>query len=133
MAIFTASIGPNSQVDNMWFTIKYIVVATLFLLLLWLLSRWLIQKKGHVQTGFIKVHQTTPFVGGKLLSVIEIEGVFYIVATDKNNITLIDKRDNLEIPNAPSLVQGIDFNDVLGQFLKKHKKNEGNKDVGKDQ
>lgn len=132
MSIFTASIGPNSQVDNMWFTIKYIVVATLFLLLLWLLSRWLIQKKGHVQSGFVKVHQTMPFAGGKILSILEIEGVFYLIATDKNNITLIDKRENLEIPSMAAPISNIDFSDVLGQLLKKHKKNEGNKDVGKD-
>lgn len=132
MSIFTASIGPNSHGDNMWFTIKYIVVATLFLLLLWLLSRWLIQKKGRVQTGIIKVHQTMPFAGGKLLSVLEIDGVFYLIATDKNNITLIDKREHLEIVNVAAPISSIDFNDVLGQLLKKHKKNEGNKDVGKD-
>ncbi|MGX8797975.1 hypothetical protein ACR6HW_18230 [Fusibacter sp. JL298sf-3] len=97
MTIFTALIGNESQTDNMWFTIKYLVVATLFLLLLWRLSKWLIRRNGFKPTRIVKVHQTTPFTQGKWVTIMEIDGVFYIVASDKNGMVLLDKRETLDL------------------------------------
>lgn len=132
MSIFTASIGLNSQSDNMWFTIKYIVVATLFLCALWLLSRWLVQKKGTVQQGFVKVHHTTTFANGKYLSVVEVDGIYYVIGTDKSTITLIDKRDHIEIPKAHGTQSNVDFKALLKGFTKKHEENEDVNNVDQD-
>lgn len=132
MSIFTASIGLNSQSDNMWFTIKYIVVATLFLCALWLLSRWLVQKKGTIQHGFVKVHHTTAFANGKYLSIVEVDGIYYVLGTDKNGITLIDKREEMNIPKVHSPHANADFKALLKSFTKKQEENEDENHVDQD-
>lgn len=130
MSIFTASLGLNSQTDNMWFTIKYIVVATLFLCVLWFISRWLVQQKGSIQKSFVKKHHTTHFANGKYLSVVEVDGVYYVIATDKNNITLIDKREQLNLPNELPENGKKEFKDMLSKIITKQGKKEENKDDG---
>ena len=101
MGIFTCSIlaiGSSNSSSDTLFTIRYIIVATVFLFLLWGFSKYL--TKRHfigLREKNIKVIERVALSNDKFLYLIELDHIFYLVGSDKSGMTMIDKREHLNI------------------------------------
>lgn len=101
MNIFTCSLTGiskyNSTSDTL-FTVKYIIVATVFLLLLWGLSKYLTKRQGiTIRQKNIKVIERISISADKFLFLIELDGLYYLISSDKSGMRLIDKREHLNL------------------------------------
>lgn len=101
MNIFTCSLTGiskyNSTSDTL-FTVKYIIVATVFLLLLWGLSKYLTKRQGiTIRQKNIKVIERIAISADKFLFLIELDGLYYLISSDKSGMRLIDKREHLNL------------------------------------
>jgi flagellar biogenesis protein FliO len=96
MYIFTYALTSYNRSNDLWFTIRYIVVATLFICILWVFSKALTKKNSFaLKDRRIKVVERTLLSNDKSLILVELENIFYVLAMDKNGIHLIDKREDL--------------------------------------
>jgi flagellar biogenesis protein FliO len=113
-----------------WFALFYKVnYATIFNLLLFIglmvgayyLSKYFLSKSPYSaphHTGKVKERL---YVGHQSsMTVVELQGVYYVLVNDKGRTTLIDKRDNLEYPVQESTVKVPEFGEVLKNILKKN-------------
>ncbi|MDN5351459.1 MAG: Flagellar biosynthesis protein FliO [Clostridiales bacterium] len=119
MNFFTASIQ-NTQSSDLWFTIKYIIVATLFIYLLWMFSRFL-TKKNHIalKGRRVKIVERVPLSNDKSLILVELGNIFYLIAVHKTGIVLLDTRTDL--PDLSDAVSEPDFLDRLKTALNHQK------------
>ncbi len=122
MIIFTYLVGAYSRSENMWFTIKYIVVATLFLCVLWFISRWLTKQNFNRPGMYINVVQTTGMLGGKSFVLIEVQGIYYLLAMDKNNIVLIDQYTDFK-KHEQTTPESDFLNQLKASLLRRENKN----------
>lgn len=92
----TYALTSYNRTDDLWFTIRYIIVATLFICILWIFSK-AITKKNYIslKDRRIKVVERTLLSNDKSLLLVELENIFYVLAMDKSGIHLIDKREDL--------------------------------------
>ncbi|MDO4800179.1 MAG: flagellar biosynthetic protein FliO [Bacillota bacterium] len=68
----------------------------MFLLLLWFVSRYLIKRRGGFPSNSrIRVRERALLHGDTVVALVEVEGKNYIVASNKNSVTLLDVRDDL--------------------------------------
>jgi len=129
MSIFTALIQASdkyNETNNTLFTIKYIIVATVFLLLLWWLSRWITKQQNVVKKNHnIKIMERMALSNDKFLYLIELDGIYYLVGSDKSGMTVIDKREhlNLETTNVFEAQSGAFFEQLKSSILKREKEN----------
>lgn len=116
------SAGYYNNSSDTWFTIKYIVVATVFLFLLWGLSKYLTKKDftGLAEKN-IKVIERIAISNDKFLYLIELDNVHYLVGCDKNGMTVIDKREhlNIEISKKIEPQAGAFFEQLKTSILKR--------------
>ncbi len=121
MNLITLSFINASRANDLWFTIRYLIVATLFIYFLWLFSKFLTKKSGiSLKDRRIKLHERLPLSNDKYLILIELENIFYLVACDKNGYTVIDKRDNLDFSRFDIPQESHqDFLQVMKRVIKK--------------
>ena len=130
MGIFTCSIlaiGSSNSSSDTLFTIRYIIVATVFLFLLWGFSKYL--TKRHfigLREKNIKVIERVALSNDKFLYLIELDHIFYLVGSDKSGMTMIDKREHLNIEISKQIEPQTDafFEQLKSSLLKKIKKNQ---------
>lgn len=101
MIAFTNSLltltGNKNSNDTM-FTIKYIIVVTVFLFLLWGLSRMVTKRHyATLSNRNIKVIERIAISNDKFMYLIELDGIHYLIGSDKSGMTVIDKREHLNI------------------------------------
>lgn len=113
--------GINRTNDTM-FTIKYVVVVTVFLFLLWGVSRYL-TKRQHLtfKEKNIKVVERVALSSDKYLYLIELDQVYYLVSSDKSGMSLIDKREhlNIETTKRQEPQTGAFFDQLKSSILKR--------------
>lgn len=76
--------------DNTWFMAKYIVITIVFLALIYFISRYLIQQKRRLGKGDIVLAEMIRLGTDSFVYVIEAFGKRYLIAQNKNAITLLD-------------------------------------------
>ena len=101
MNIFTCSLTGiskyNSTSDTL-FTVKYIIVATVFLLLLWGLSKYLTKRQGiTIRQKNIKVIERISISADQFLFLIELDDLYYLISSYKSGMRFIDKREHLKL------------------------------------
>lgn len=130
MNIFTCSIAGlvpeyNRSSDTL-FMIKYIIVATVFLFLLWGVSKFLTKRQF---VGFrnknIKVIERIAITNDKFLFLVELDGVHYMISSDKSGMRLIDKREHLNIESSMPVEPqtGAFFEQLKSSILKRESQN----------
>ncbi len=129
MNIFTCFIAASTretQISDTWFTIKYIIVATVFLFLLWGLSKYLTSKQ-MVRLGEknIKVVERIAISNDKYFYLIELDHVYYLVGSHKGGFTVIDKREHLNIESSKTIEAqpGAFFEQLKASILKRDTEN----------
>lgn len=130
MGIFTCSIlaiGSSNSSSDTLFTIRYIIVATVFLFLLWGFSKYL--TKRHfvgLREKNIKVIERVALSNDKFLYLIELDHIYYLVSSDKSGMTMIDKREHLNIEISKQIEPQTDafFEQLKSSLLKRVKKNQ---------
>lgn len=126
MNIFTYTISSLSgygRSNDTWFTVKYFIVAIVFLFLLWVVSKLIISQNGvKMRSHNMKVIERISLSKDKSILLIELEGIHYLIGSDRNNIVLLDKRDDVKIVHP----QKIDLQS--GAFLE-HLRRKVNKNV----
>lgn len=128
MRIFTYSITRLAGYDNSsdtLFTIKYIIVATVFLFLLWGLSKYL--TKRHfvgLREKNIKVIERVAISSDKFLYLVELDQIHYLIGSDKSGMTVIDKREHLNIEISKQIEPQTDafFEQLKTSILKRESK-----------
>ncbi len=128
MRFFTYSITHLAGYDNSsdtLFTIKYIIVATVFLFLLWGLSKYL--TKRHfvgLREKNIKVIERIAISNDKFLYLVELDQIHYLIGSDKSGMTVIDKREhlNIEIPKQIEPQTDAFFGQLKTSILKRESK-----------
>lgn len=128
MGIFTYSITRLAGYDNSsdtLFTIKYIIVATVFLFLLWGLSKYL--TKRHfvgLREKNIKVIERVAISSDKFLYLVELDQIHYLIGSDKSGMTVIDKREHLNIEISKQIEPQTDafFEQLKTSILKRESK-----------
>jgi hypothetical protein len=84
--------------------IKYIIVATVFLFLLWGISKYLTKKQFvGIRNKNMKVIERVAITNDKYLFLVELDGIHYMISSDKNGMRLIDKREHLNIESSKSI------------------------------
>jgi len=125
MNIFTSYIQATAKYNssnNTLFTIKYIVVATVFLFLLWGLSKWVTRQNVVIKKNTnIKVVERIAISNDKFIYLIELDQMFYLIGSDKSGMTVIDKREHLNIENSKVIEPhtGAFFEQLKTSILKK--------------
>lgn len=101
------------------FFVKTLLIVVLFLYFLWLISKFLLRQSQVKGLNKAKIVEMKPIMQGKTLMVIQLEGWYYVLVSDKNNTTLIDKRSDLnyEIENHEKMSASF-FHDLLNTKLK---------------
>lgn len=128
MGIFTYSITRLAGYDNSsdtLFTIKYIIVATVFLFLLWGLSKYLTKKHFvGVREKNIKVIERVAISSDKFLYLVELDQIHYLIGSDKSGMTVIDKREHLNIEISKQIEPQTDafFEQLKTSILKRESK-----------
>ncbi|GAB6109221.1 flagellar biosynthetic protein FliO [Fusibacter bizertensis] len=130
MNIFTCSIaglvpGYNRSTDTL-FMIKYIIVATVFLFLLWGASKYLTKKQFvGIKNKNIKIIERVAITNDKFLFLVELDGVHYMISSDKNGMRLIDKREHLNIESTSSTQpqSGAFFEQLKSSLVKRESQN----------
>lgn len=124
MNIFTCSLTGiskyNSTSDTL-FTVRYIIVATVFLLLLWALSKYLTKRQGvNIRQKNIKIIERIAISADKFLFLIELDGLYYLISSDKSGMRLIDKREhlNLEVMKTSETQSGAFFEQLKKSIIK---------------
>lgn len=87
-----------SNFSNYWFSIRYIAIVVIFMYLLWIFSKWL-TKRNYIslKDRNIKVLDRIALSNDKYIVLVELENIFYLIGIDKSGMTVIDKRDDLDI------------------------------------
>ncbi len=127
---FTYALTSYNRTDDLWFTIRYIIVATLFICILWIFSK-AITKKNYIslKDRRIKVVERTLLSNDKSLLLVELENIFYVLAMDKSGIHLIDKREDLTHEQfVKEDVQGKSFVNQLKRSIIKRDKDKESRD-----
>ena len=128
MGIFTYSITRLAGYDNSsdtLFTIKYIIVATVFLFLLWGLSKYLTKKHFvGLREKNIKVVERVAISSDKFLYLVELDQIHYLIGSDKSGMTVIDKREHLNIEISKQIEPQTDafFEQLKTSILKRESK-----------
>ncbi len=124
MNIFTCSLTGiskyNSTSDTL-FTVRYIIVATVFLLLLWAVSKYLTKRQGvNIRQKNIKIIERIAISADKFLFLIELDGLYYLISSDKSGMRLIDKREhlNLEVMKTSETQSGAFFEQLKKSIIK---------------
>ncbi len=134
MSIFTYTISSLSgygRSNDTWFTVKYFIVAIVFLFLLWVVSKVIISQNGvKMRSNNMKVIERLSISKDKAILLVELDGIHYVIGSDRNNMVLLDKRDDLKIVHP----QKIELNSgaFLEQLRKKINKNEDAENRSKD-
>ena len=127
---FTYALTSYNRADDLWFTIRYIIVATLFICILWIFSK-AITKKNYIslKDRRIKVVERTLLSNDKSLLLVELENIFYVLAMDKSGIHLIDKREDLTHEQfVKDDVKSTSFVDQLKKSIIKRDKDKESRD-----
>ncbi len=77
-----------------------------------------------------KTPYNAPFRSGKVkerlyigqqssLTVVELQGIYYVLANDKGRTTLVDKRDDLEYPVQETNIKPLEFGEILKKIRSK--------------
>lgn len=127
IAVFTG----NKNSNDTMFTINYIIVVTVFLFLLWGLSRMV--TKRHFSTlseRNIKVIERIAISNDKFFYLIELDGVHYLIGSDKSGMTVIDKREHLNIENSKKIEPqtGVFFEQLKKSIRKRETENHSKED-----
>ena len=127
IAVFTG----NKNSNDTMFTIKYIIVVTVFLFLVWGLSK-LVTKRHFSTLGArnIKVIERIAISNDKFFYLIELDGVHYLIGSDKNGMTVIDKREHLNIENSKKIEPqtGVFFEQLKKSIRKRETENHSKED-----
>lgn len=126
----TYALTSYNRTDDLWFTIRYIIVATLFICILWIFSK-AITKKNYIslKDRRIKVVERTLLSNDKSLLLVELENIFYVLAMDKSGIHLIDKREDLTHEQfVKEDVKNTSFVDQLKKSIIKRDKDKESRD-----
>lgn len=110
----------------LFYKVNYVTVVNLLLFVgimvaIYYLSKYLLAKTPY----------SAPFRSGKVkerlyigqqssLTVVELQGVYYILANDKGRTVLLDKREDLEYPIQETGVKQPDFGEILKKFRSKN-------------
>ncbi len=137
MRIFTYSVTRLAGYDNSsdtLFTIKYIIVATVFLFLLWGFSKYL--TKRHfvgLREKNIKVIERIAISNDKFLYLVELDQIHYLIGSDKSGMTVIDKREHLNIEISKQIEPQTDaFFEQLKTSILKRESKKNSKDKSDD-
>lgn len=118
-----SSLSGYGRSNDTWFTVKYFIVTIVFLFLLWVLSKVIINHNGpKVRSHNMKVIERISISRDKSIILVELDGIHYLIGSDKNNMVLLDKREdlNIEHPQKIEIHSGAFFE----QLKNKIKKNE---------
>lgn len=90
---------------NAWGSIKYVLVVSIFLFLIWVVSRLVIKMTKKTTTGRqIDLIDRISVAQDSYVYIVRIKGINYVIAQNKGGITLIDKREE-EIPGFDEVLQ----------------------------
>lgn len=125
MSIFTYTISSLSgygRSNDTWFTVKYFIVAIVFLFLLWVVSKVIISQNGvKVRSNNMKVIERISISKDKSILLIELDGIHYLIGSDRNNLSLLDKREDLKIVHPQKIeLQSGAFLEHLKNKVKKN-------------
>lgn len=111
-----------------WFALFYkvnygtyinLILFLLILVIAFYISKYFISKSPYAapfHTGKVKERL---YIGPQnTLTVIELQGIYYVVISDKGRTTLIDKRSDLQYIDS-EVQQLAGFTEVLSKYLKK--------------
>ena len=118
-----------SNFSNYWFSIKYVAIVVIFMYFLWIFSKWLTNRNYiSLKDRNIKILDRIALSNDKYIVLVELENIFYLLAVDKNGITVIDKRDDLSIDTflKSHLDVKQDFSAILKTSLNKRKAKDHN-------
>jgi flagellar biogenesis protein FliO len=96
-------------------------VATVFLLLLWAVSKYLTKRQGvNIRQKNIKIIERIAISADKFLFLIELDGLYYLISSDKSGMRLIDKREhlNLEVMKTSETQSGAFFEQLKKSIIK---------------
>ena len=110
----------------LFYKVNYVTVVNLLLFIglmvaVYYLSKYLLSKSpysaphrsGKVKERLYVGHQST-------MTVVELQGTYYVLINDKGRTTLIDKREDLVYPQGDTNIKPPDFGDVLKKMLNKN-------------
>ena len=98
------------------------IVATVFLFLLWGLSKYL--TKRHfvgLREKNIKVIERVAISSDKFLYLVELDQIHYLIGSDKSGMTVIDKREHLNIEIIEPQIDAF-FEQLKTSILKRESK-----------
>jgi len=110
--------GPDNVIDNM--STGAIINFMLFFLVLFLVY-FLIRRATHAGqkslfSKHMRVVEKIPMGLDRSIVILELKEVYYVLYTDKNGATLLDKRDDLDIEVSES---NVNFKDILSKWTPK--------------
>lgn len=112
-----------------WFALFYkvnygtyvnLVLFILILVIAFYISKYFISKSPYAAPYHSGKVKERLYIGPQCaLTVIELQGIFYIVINDKGRTTLIDKRSDLEYLETEVNQQFPQFKEIMDKYLKK--------------
>lgn len=137
-AVGIGAIGEAAPVTDTGVSLfKYFFVVIIFIFLAWIFTKSFGGKLTGARRGKLIRHvETTGLGGDRRMTVVEVAGIKYLVYSDRTGSILIDKRDDIVLPE-PEEVQGFpqgaktgepmafskSFKAVLEDIVKKKKDN----------
>lgn len=120
-------LGGANQVS--WFALFYkenygtyvnLVLFIAILVIAFYISKYFISKSPYAAPFHSGKVKERLYIGPQCaLTVIELQGVYYIVVNDKGRTTLIDKRSDLEYLSSETKQQFPGFQEIFAKYLKK--------------
>lgn len=120
-------LGGANQVS--WFALFYkenygtyvnLVLFIAILVIAFYISKYFISKSPYAAPFHSGKVKERLYIGPQCaLTVIELQGVYYIVVNDKGRTTLIDKRSDLEYLSSETTQQFPGFQEIFAKYLKK--------------
>lgn len=84
------------MMNRTWFMTKYLAIITVFLVLLYFASRYLIKVRTVTKKGSMKVIDLLRLGPDSFIYIVEAMNRRYLIAQNKNAITLLDKETDFE-------------------------------------
>ncbi|MEL7564667.1 MAG: flagellar biosynthetic protein FliO [Dehalobacterium sp.] len=107
--------------DQIWWTfIKMVIMLPLVLILLLIVLRYNL-KPMHQQWSrnrFIRVVDRVFLDKNTSISIIEVDGFFYLVGSQQGQLTVLDKLEGLNLESEPDAVNYNNFEEILGAKIK---------------
>lgn len=110
----------------LFYKVNYVTVLNLILFIglmvgAYYLSKYLIAKSPYSAPHHTGKVRERLYVGQQSsMTVVELQGVFYVLVNDKGRTVLVDKRDDLVYPDQDPTVKVPEFPEILKNLLNKN-------------